>query len=63
MEGVAIYGIVLGTVAFAACASHPQAPTPLNPSQATPLPSAEPAPGLRGQTRARPATHSSACIR
>ena len=37
---IAIYGIVLGTVAFAACDSHPQAPTPLGPSQATPPPSA-----------------------
>jgi hypothetical protein len=45
---IAIYGIVLGTVAFAACHSHPQAPTPLGPSRATPSPSAQPAPGLPG---------------
>ena len=45
---VAIYGIMLGIVAFAACASNPQTPTPLGSSRTTPPPSAQPAPGLRG---------------
>ena len=42
---IAICGIVLGTVTFAACDSHPQAPTSLGPSQATPPTPGPPNPG------------------
>ena len=45
---ITIYGIVLGTVAFAACDSHPQAPTPLGPPQATLPPGGPPTPGGPG---------------
>jgi len=44
---IAFYGIALGAVVFAACDSHPAAPTPL-PPQAIPPPSAPPNPAPPG---------------
>ena len=55
---IAIYGIFLGTVAFAACDSRPQTPTPLGPSQATLPPGSPPTPGSPG-TNPGSTTHRS----